>query len=548
MSIRKNVPKDDQTKLSAFAPSEGWEKAEKKRVLCRDLFEGIEALKLKRTTYLPQKAMEPDDAYAKRVEVATLYNMFEKAIQGLVGRVFSKVMEPQDVSDKLEKAYENIDFQGNNIDMFCKEIFTEAMTEGISYIFVDYPPVTPARNREEEKQYQRRPYWIHYRASEVISVRFKKKQSIPYLDQLRVRQIIDEPDGEFGVKKVERVRVYTPGLCTEYKREKGTYSDAQGVEVTEYVMGLKDIIPIIPVYTHKIGLFKGEPPLYDMARLNIRHYQSNSAQDHILDHSRFPILFGRRIYGDGEETSIMGPGNMIHSTDADAMLSYVESTCQAIEAGANSLKDLEDRIAAMSYEPLLMRRSGVETATRTAIDSAAASSALQAWALQLKDAIEQAMVFTALWEGVEETQAGTIQMNTDYQLTIASTDAADLLSMRKAGELSRKTLWNEYSRRGVLGPDFNEEQEAEQLTEEGAYRDMTKGVIPELVKMEILPKQYLFDEAKRRGFINTELEWADIKAMLDDDARHNLGPLTNLSGLASRLNQQREELEGDQEE
>ena len=540
MGVRKNVYKDEETKKAVFIPSEQWVKEERFRVLCRDIFNGVEALRDKEQTYLPQKTMEEDTAYQKRLANATLYNMFDRAIQGLTGRVFSKVMEPRDVPEKLEGMYEDIDFHGNNIDMFCKEIFMEAMVEGISYIFVDYPPAANVKkNREEEKKQKRRPYWIHYRPYEVIGVRFKKREGIPYLDQVRIRQTIDVPENEFSFTKVERVRVYTPGLCTEYERAKGD-KDIKNVMVTEYDMGLKGIIPIIPVYTQKTGLFQSDPPLYDMARLNIRHFQSNSAQDHILDYSRFPILFGRRIYMDGEETSIMGAGNMIHSTDEHADLRYVESTCAAIEAGAKSLRELEDRIAAMSHEPLLIRRTGQETATRAAIDSAAAASALQSWALQLKDAIEYGMVLTAAWENVDEGKAGSIQMNTDYQLTISSTDSTDLLNIRKAGELSRKTLWSEYARRGLFGPDFDSEEEEKLLNEEGSFRDMTEGVLPVLVNMRILPKKYLFDEAKRRGFIREEYEWEDVKALLDDDTRHEMGPIGSLSGLAARLRDQTE--------
>ena len=536
----------DQTRMKeAFEPSEKWYKAEEKRIVCRDLLNGVEALRKKREMYLPKREFEEWVMYEKRLQSATLYNMYYRAIQGLVGRVFSKVMEPQEVPERFEEYYEDIDFQGNNIDMFCKDVFTTAMTEGISYIFVDYPPKVNAETKEEEKRYKLRPYWVHYKPRELIGTRIEKIGGIPTLTQVRVRQIIEVPDGDFGTKKRERVRVYEIGKCTEYIRDlEGEDSDPQ-IEETEYEMSYKDGIPIVAVYTGKTGLFEAEPQLYDLAILNIRHYQSNSAQDHILDHTRFPLLFGKRIYSEAgdEDEGILGVGNMIHSNDIDADLKYVESNCQAIESGAKSLRELEDRIAAMSHEPLLIRRSGQETATRVAIDSAAAASALQSWALQLKDAIEQAMVITAKWENVEDSKAGTIQMNTDYDLVINDTDITNLTHIRKEGELSRRTFWDEMARRGVFGPDFDPDIEMERLHEEGAVRDAGDGLLLTMVRERVFPKELLFHEVKRRGSIDMNIDWQDAKAMLEDETRMDIGPVGDLTGFAERLRRQREEEE-----
>ena len=531
----------EQSKMEkAFEPSEKWYKAEKKRIICRDLLEGVDALRRKGETYLPKKEFEEITMYEKRLKTATLYNMFDKAIEGLVGRVFSKVMEPKDIPTQFEEIYEDIDFQGNNIDMFCKDVFSTAMAEGMSYIFVDYPPALPVETRDEEKRYKRRPYWVHYKPHEVIGHRFEKIEGVSTLTQVRIRQIIEKNEGDFGVKKQERVRVYEVGKCTEYIRD--IDGENSTIEEKEYSMSFKKGIPIVPVYTGKKGLFEAEPQLYDLAIMNIRHYQSNSAQDHILDHTRFPLLFGKRIYGEGDEDEgVMGVGNMIHSNDTDADLRYVESTCAAIDAGAKSLRELEDRMAVMSNEPLLVRRSGQETATRVAIDSASAASSLQSWTLQLKDAIEQAMVLTAMWEGLDAKKGGSIQMNTDYNLILNDSDITNLTAIRKEGEMSRRTFWDEMSRRGIFGPDFDPEVEVERLHEEGAVRDSGDGLLLHMVRERVLPKQLLFNEIKRRGSVDLDIDWLDVKAMMEDDTRMDIGPVGDLSGFAQRLIQQREQ-------
>ena len=512
-----------------FTPLPKFTKMEEKRRKCRDLWKGIDALISQGRIYLPQKDLEKDQVYIKRLKHATLYNMFSRAVEGLVGRVFSKVLSVIDIPESNQPWFEDIDFLGNNLDMFAKDVFETAMVEGVSFILVDYPPSEDFDNKEDENKVARarRPYWVHLKPHEVIGWRFSNKKGPPELEHVRVRQYIEEPDGEYGVVYKERVRVYSPGMCKEYIRR---YDEKDAsVLYTEYPMSI-DMIPIIPVFTHRTGLYTAEPPLYDLAILNIRHYQSNSSQDHILDYSRFPVLFGKLIFSETGSETPMGPSSMIHTNNVDADLRYVEHSGAAIKAGAESLKELEDRIAALSHEPLLTRRSGHETATRVAIDSAAASSALQAWALQLKDALEQALVVTAAWAGGDVKQAGSIQMNTDYALTISSTDAANLIQLRQAGELSRTTLWAELSRRGLLGPDFDPETESTDLNTEGAVKDSGEGLLTRMIDKRVLPKELLFNELKRRGAVDPDLEWEEVMTMLQ---REDVGPAVGFGELGT---------------
>jgi hypothetical protein len=516
-----------------FTPLPAWTKMEQKRQVCRDLMNGVDAIREEGTLYLPQKAMEKDSVYETRLAAATLYNAFRRAVTGLVGRVFSKQLDVVDGPDKFQEWYENIDFMGNNIDMFAKDVFDTAMAEGISFILIDFPPAANIETMEDEKNAKipRRPYWVHIKPYEVIGWRVVYDAGIPRLAHIRVRQVVEQPEGDYGVKWVERVRVYEPGICKEYYRDK----DAENPDVMyrEFEMGIKDDIPIVPIYTNRKGIMLAEPALYDLAILNIRWYQSNSTQDHILDYARFPILFGKKIFHETGQDVPFGPSNMIHSTDSDAELTYVEHQGHAIKAGAESLDKLEERMAALSHEPLLAKRSGNETATRVAIDSAAATSTLQAWAFQFKDALEQCLVFTAKWMNADEKKAGAILINTDYALTISQTDYDNLVKLRKDGELSRTTLWAELTRRGMLGPDFNGEEEMELLQMEGAVQDNGDGLLSRMIDKQVLPRELLFNELKRRGAIDPDLEWEDVMEMLQ---RESVGPDVTFGGMDT-LNQ-----------
>ena len=505
-----------------FTPLPTYTLMEQKRAVCRDLMEGVDALRDRGTAYLPKKEMETDTVYNNRLNSATLFNAFKRAVSNLVGRVFSKAVDVINGPDAHASWYENIDLQGNNIDMFAKDVFSTALSEGVSFILVDFPNAPAAETMGEEKAQAsiRRPYWVHIKPQEVIGWRFSYIGGVPILQHVRIRQYIEVPDGKYGVKLIERVRIYSPGKCEEYSRN--NQEDRPEVFYQEYQMGIKDHVPLVPIYTDRKAAMVAYPALYDMAVLNVRWYQSNSTQDHILDYARFPVLFGKKIFQAQDDNKVpFGPGSMIHSLDDGADLKYVEHMGHAIQAGDNSLAKLEDRMALLAFDPLMTKRSGNETATRTAIDSASASSSLQAWALQLKDGLEQCLYFTALWSSTPPENIGTLQINTDYALSISKEDYNALRQLRNDGELSRQTLWGELSRRGFLGPDFNYEEELERLQEEGAVKDNGDGLLSKMVDKQILPKELLFLELKRRGSIDPELEWAEVQVMLQ---RENVGP------------------------
>jgi hypothetical protein len=114
-------------------------------------------------------------------------------------------------------------------------------------------------------------------------------------------------------------------------------------------------------------------------------------------------------------------------------------------------------------------RSGDISATEVSITSAKAHSALEAWALNLKDALEQAFKLTMPWFGVEDRAAigpheVAVNVHTDFSAdTQASPEASVLLSAEKEHVISKKTARDELARRGLLGPGYDPKAEEARL-------------------------------------------------------------------------------------
>ena len=74
---------------------------------------------------------------------------------------------------------------------------------------------------------------------------------------------------------------------------------------------------------------------------------------------------------------------------------------------------------------------------------------------------------TARWLGLDGAAAGTITLHKDFGLSSDDAKAIEqLLELRASGDLTRKTLWEELTERGLFRTDFNPKKEEEALEDE----------------------------------------------------------------------------------
>lgn len=430
----------------------------------RTLMGGTTAMRAASELYLPKKPAESQTTYDDRLRVSVLFNAFKKSIKQLTGKVFSKPIGLDGADDTMEEWSEDIDLQGNAFDVFARALFEEALTEGLGFILVDYPHVPDGQEPETQKDLKAagsRPYWVRVAPKQVIGWRSEVKDGARILTQVRIAETYCEPSGMFGEVEGVQIRVLTPGAWQLWRQKA---DNDKAWEMHDEGATSLDFIPLVPFYTGFTGFMTAEPPLIDLADLNIKHWQSQSSQDHILDYVRFPILFARCLGLEEGQQVVVGPNNLIKSESENAELKHVEHTGASIDAGRQSISDLEARMAFLALEPMLQQQSGSITATKTAVDSSSASSMLMAWAVGLKDALEQAWKFTAAYtSGAPEIE---VEMNFDFVLNLSAADATILLQSYQAGAITRETYLEEMMRRGILSDDLDVEAEGTKLDQE----------------------------------------------------------------------------------
>lgn len=427
------------------------------------LLGGTKAMRAAGETYLPRWPGEDQEAHQTRLKVATLFPAYQRTIEVLGAKPFSKpVTIGDDVPAKLLPWLDDVDRDGRNLHTFLSEVGQEALGYGFSGILVDYPPTRDAEGRPlyvtkaDEEAAGVRPYFVQIHPKNILGW-LKDKSG---LSQLRLLESAEEPDGDFATKAIEQVRVLRRGSWQVWRKVESGKQDDWAV----YAKGITTLktIPFAPVYGNRLGFMAARPALLELAYANVEHWQSKSDQQNILHVARVPILFARCL---GENSITVGAGAAVKSESPDGDLKFVEHSGDAIEAGRMSILDLEDRMRQAGAE-LLVIKPGNVTESQTLADNEQGACALQKVAENIEDSADLALQFMAEWVG--EADGGHVAVYKDFgAAALAEVSAELLLKAAQGGFVSKQTFYEEMKRRGIVKPDTTWEDEIGRLEGEG---------------------------------------------------------------------------------
>ena len=449
--------------MSVHLPTAEMVELTKKTKIIDDLLGGTATMRKAAQTYLFQMEMEEPDSYRKRLERSTLYPALSETLSQMTGRVFFNPIDVADVTETVQALFDDVDLVGNNLDVFASRWFYSALAYGCSFALIDFTRVEAVKNRAEEKALNARPYWVHIKPHQVLGMKTARVNGKQAITQFRYVVNEQVEDGEFGVKTVKHVYVYEISKVRKFSEAEGEFRLESELLLTAQNRPL-DFVPVVPFITKRNELTNAiEPPLMELAYLNVKHWQSQSDQDNITNIARVPLL---AIYSNDEVKQLSIGGSAIH-LPVDSSMQFVEHSGQAIASGVESLKDLEEQ----------MKTAGAKLLTKTALamtDSQARDEAgkeisqLRLLANRFEDAIDLALEYTGHWLGIAKEQAGNVQISGNIENDLdPSASMASVIQLRNAGVISNQSTFNEAKRRGLLADSLEWNTEQERLQSEG---------------------------------------------------------------------------------
>ena len=442
-------------------PNAIWFQQEPHWMLIEDLLGGTYQMRKRHRRYLPQEPRELDESYDNRLARSVCPPFYLRLERMLAGMLTRKPVRLNDTADPIREHLFNVDLQGNDLNVWTYETTRKMVRYGHVGVLVDAPTTGQSG----------RPYWVTYTPRDILGYRTEMINGEVKLTQLRLQEKVSVPDGLYGEKIIDQIRLLTRGGFEIHQKGKNNLF----VKVDEGTTSLSEI-PFSVAYANRLNLLESRPPMSDIAELNLKAYQIQSDLDNQLHISAVPML---AFYGfpQSSEEVTAGPGEAI-AFPADGRAEYIEPAGRSYDAQFKRLDVLSNQINELGLAAVLGQKLSAETAEAKRIDRSQGDSTMMVVAQQMQDMIDNCLQFHGQYINAD---AGSCFVNRDFlSQRLEPQEIQALLQLYTSGSITQETLLKQLHEGEVLGDEFDVEEEIES-TQNGGLVEMAqpKEVEPE---------------------------------------------------------------------
>ena len=431
---------------------------------------GTEYLRENCEAFLPLEPREDYSAYLARVNRAVFTPYTQRLISGAAGLILRKPISIEGDPYWMEVFNKDVDGCGSDLDEYARRLVMCALTYGHCHTLVDFPAPTNAKSLAEERALNRRPYWIEVDPTKVYGWRLDRESNYGNLTQVRIGEKAVVPDGEFGEKVYDQIRVIEPGRYRVYRQEQqkkemqGNFpypssfdqSDATAeFELIESGPYSLEQIPLVTVYANKLDTMTSRPPLLDIAHLNLAHFQRQADLIHSLHIASQPMLV---LEGWDDQTKDMAISvNYAMATQPGNKVYYVEPAASAFEAQSAEIQELQQQMASLGLSTLSQQKFVAESADARRLDRIDTNSMLAMVSMDLESGLQKSYNLAANYLGIEPPK---VKISRDFDLQrLIGQDIAAMAQLFEGNIIDREEF-REMLVQGEILPTAAESQES----------------------------------------------------------------------------------------
>ena len=399
----------------------GWE-------IMKAVSEGTDYLRQNSEAFLPLEPREDFDAYLARVNRAVFSPFTQRLIRAAAGLVLRKPITLTGDPYWTEMFKMDVDGCKSDLDEYARRILMCSLTYGQSHILVDYPAPSGAVSLAEERQQNRRPYWIEVDPTNLYGWRLDRESNYGNLIQVRLAEKAVLPDGDFGEKIYDQVRVIEPGRYRVFRKRETVedlYEDDGGGYAGDMSSpeGAKDYelaesgdfslgeVPLVSIYSGKVENLVSKPPLLDIAYLNLAHFQRQADLIHSLHVASQPMLV---MEGYDDQTKDLAISvNYAMATQPGNKVYYVEPASSAFDAQSAEIKELQMQMATLGISTLSQQKFVAESADARRLDRVDTNSMLAMVSMELEQKLQKAFNLSAEYVGID---APEVKISRDFDI------------------------------------------------------------------------------------------------------------------------------------
>jgi hypothetical protein len=442
-----------------------YEEYAKKWQRTRAACDGQDAVHSKGVLFLPKLAEQTDIDYRNYVERATYFNACGRTLEGLVGMVFRK--EPsKEYPTALQSIVDDLDLSGNSIDRTAQLIMTELIRIGRFGLLVEYPQVNVEVNSQAQASaLNLRPYVTHYPAESILDWRIERINNAmqPTMIKLMESYEVSKSVFEYECRPQIRALLLENGVYLQriYRKPDGGDWTQFGDDIIPAMRGNPlTAIPFWAFGSETNSLDLQQPPILDLADLNLAHYRVNADYERGCHFAGLPTPVLAGFQFDENSKVAIGSTTCLVSSEPTAKWGFLEFTGQGLTALLDNLKAKEAQMAAVGARMLSPEKAGVEAEGTLLMRTNGETSVLASLTMMVSENLQQILQFMAEWLNV----GGEIkyELSTDYvPVGLTAQELDSLVKSWQSGAISYPTLFSALKRGEIIsnGTTLEDEQE-----------------------------------------------------------------------------------------
>jgi hypothetical protein len=409
---------------------------------------GTEYLRENSESFLPIEPREDYAAYLGRVNRAVFSPVTQRLVRAAAGLILRKPISLVGDPYWTDIFAKDVDGCGSDLDEYARRLLICSLTYGQAHTLVDFPAPNGARSLAEERELNRRPYWIEIDPSNIYGWRLDREVNYGRLIQIRIKERAVVPDGDFGEKVYDQIRVIEPGRYRVFRQvESAKYmnggfpypnafdatdatSDYEQVESGSFSLGE---IPLVTTYSGKTDTLTSKPPLLDIAYLNLAHFQRQADLIHSLHIASQPILV---MEGWDDQTKDVAVSvNYAMATAPGNKIYYVEPAASAFQAQSDEIRELQMQMATLGISTLSQQKFVAESADARRLDRVDTNSMLSMVSMDIEQALQKSFNLAADYVGIEPPE---VKLSRDFDIDrLIGQDITALTALFGQGVLDR---------------------------------------------------------------------------------------------------------------
>lgn len=413
----------------------------------RDCLDGAEAIRQAGDKYLPRP--NPDDEskenrarYKAYLTRASWYGVLSHTHSRLIGQVFAT--DPAvDAPPILEHVVDHADGGGRSLAQQAREALGLVLAYGRCGLLVDFPSEAEGASLADVKSGRARPTISLYQPEQIINWRVQMDGANKVLTLLVLKEKYVKSDDGFREELGDQYRVFVrteSGVEQQLWRDENLSSPHTVIQVLDGRGSQMTDIPFVFIGSEDNDPDPDEPPMYDMAELNIGHWR-NSA-----DTEESSYMVGQPtpwVSGIDEDWLERVMGGKLRVGSRGGVPLPQGGAFGIAQVAPNMLprelaQDKEKQMLALGAR-LTEPRGGQVTATEASLNEAGSLSVLALCAKNVSEAYTQALEICLLF--LAATGEVSFDLNTDFEMhRMTAQDRAQLTAEWQSGQITTEEM------------------------------------------------------------------------------------------------------------